>query len=470
MWFRGSFILVAALLVTPSRLSAAAISVFPLKNSTEAMIVVEGELLRDDSAQFRAKVSPFSKAIVVLRSDGGSLLAGIEIGRIIRLRNFITWVPSGVRCASACAAAWLGGSRRLMGKDALIGFHAAYRSRHGIPTESAPANAVLGAYLRDLGLSDRAIVYITSTSPLSMTWLSLSDAMQLGIEVSTFDPDRKSASPNTSPQRQLNVVSQLERRSAEFIATLYRITSGPNSEAIAALNRLYADPVLYFGKRMSRGEVIAHVQRFIARWPVRRYVPKNDTFVIDCDESLLTCTIKGQVQFDAQSSERNERSTGLATFEYSLRFRSLEQTPEITVEGGTVLERSKKALSFDSVSSGAARPFYQLDRTQSRVLALSNLYPDADCHPSQLYGRIVRRQFDNKIGSLVNGITVEVDDGRRTFVNVAVDLENLDMATRGWIVEGLQSLLKEGNRVVLGVKLCGAAGRVMIVDSIRRVQ
>jgi hypothetical protein len=86
-------------------------------------------------------------AVVLLESPGGSALAGIEIGRTIRLRNFLTWVPSGVRCASACAAAWLGGTKRLMGKSALVGFHAAYRVDQGRIAESAAANAVLALQL-----------------------------------------------------------------------------------------------------------------------------------------------------------------------------------------------------------------------------------------------------------------------------------------------------------------------------------
>jgi hypothetical protein len=111
-------------------------------------------------------------------------------------------------------------------------------------------------------------------------------------------------------------------------------------------------------------------------------------------------------------------------------------------------------------------PSYQLDGRQNRVLELSNLYPDTDCHPARLAGRVVQRTFD-KTGLIIQSVVVEETNGQRSLVNVDTDLENLDMASRGWVVRGFQTLLAEGNRVSLGVKLCGAAGRVIMVDSIR---
>ena len=55
---------------------------------------------------------------IVFNSDGGNLLAGIEIGKTIRLKSFATAVLDGLRCASACAFAWLGGSPRFMERGA----------------------------------------------------------------------------------------------------------------------------------------------------------------------------------------------------------------------------------------------------------------------------------------------------------------------------------------------------------------
>ena len=52
---------------------------------TSALVVIEGDLELTDIESFRSKVASLSKATVAFRSDGGSLLAGIRIGMLIRV-------------------------------------------------------------------------------------------------------------------------------------------------------------------------------------------------------------------------------------------------------------------------------------------------------------------------------------------------------------------------------------------------
>lgn len=116
---------------------AANISLAPLDNDpAHAVVLLEGPLVSSDDAAFRSHVGRLTKAIVTFDSDGGSLLAGIAIGKTIRLKSFVTAVIDGQRCASACALAWLGGSPRLMGTRAYIGFHAAYVDKAGRASET----------------------------------------------------------------------------------------------------------------------------------------------------------------------------------------------------------------------------------------------------------------------------------------------------------------------------------------------
>lgn len=86
-------------------------------------------------------------------------------GQAIHLKGFATLVPDGVQCASACALAWLGGIPRLMGETAKVGFHAVYTSNGGQPAISSAGNALVGAYLNQLGLPTSAVLYITSPPP-----------------------------------------------------------------------------------------------------------------------------------------------------------------------------------------------------------------------------------------------------------------------------------------------------------------
>src|SRR5215831_16624851 len=176
-------ILIALLFVSGPPAIAATITLTPQNGDTPAVVAVQGVLRDEDIGEFRFKVAKLSTAVVTLESDGGSLLAGIRIGEFIRLRGFVTVVPNGARCASACAIAWLGGAQRFMGEQSLIGFHAAYRKETTGASESGMGNAVLGAYLNSIGLSEAAVAYVTMAAPNSMTWLTLEEAAKYGIDV-----------------------------------------------------------------------------------------------------------------------------------------------------------------------------------------------------------------------------------------------------------------------------------------------
>src|SRR4051812_6687493 len=74
-------------------------------------------------------------------------------------------------------------------------WRAAYVTEGGQVRESGAGNAVVGAYLNQLGLSQNAIAYLTSPPPDSLQWLTPNDARQLGIEVEVYEP---SVAANTS--------------------------------------------------------------------------------------------------------------------------------------------------------------------------------------------------------------------------------------------------------------------------------
>jgi hypothetical protein len=323
--------------------NAATISVLPSKTPSEATIIVEGDLLPTDIDDFRTKISPYSKGMVVLHSRGGSALAGIEIGKIIRFRNFATWVPSGVLCASACAIAWLGGSPRAMGKKALVGFHAAYQIKSGRASETGVGNAVLGSYLGQLGLPDRAIIYLTKSGPNSMTWLTPKDARALGIDVAIFDPDHAVAK-KLAPAR-----PSLEVLTLQFLKEQYEHLSGSNFGMKTWAKSVYASQARYFGEVKTRQEIVAEIMMWLERWPKRTYRPRDKSIEIQCNHDALLCTAKGLLDFLAQSYARNEQSEGVATFEFTLSFANPHSKPRIVAEGGRTLQRHKQPI----IRSGA---------------------------------------------------------------------------------------------------------------------
>ena len=77
---------------------------------------------------------------------------------------------------------------RLISAEARIGFHAAYSRETG--RETGVGNALVGAYLNKIGLPYSAVIYITQAAPNSMTWLSIADAENQGVDVEPLGSGR----------------------------------------------------------------------------------------------------------------------------------------------------------------------------------------------------------------------------------------------------------------------------------------
>ena len=114
-------------------------------------------------------------------------------------------------------------------------------------------------------------------------------------------------------------------------------------------------------------------------------------------------------------------------------------------------------------------PSYRLDAQQRTVLEIWNLSPDMDCFRSELDGSVVAQEFYNR-GTIVTGFTVQPPRGTRQYVNVETKPNEWDRLTTGWVMQGLEQMTARGSRVRLMVKYCGAAGRVVYLEAIRRLQ
>lgn len=152
-----------------------------------AFVLIAGPIEAGDAEKFARATANVQKAIVVFSSPGGLLMEGLGIGADIKDRGYITAVAENTLCASACALAWLGGDRRLMTNTSKIGFHAAFVAIGEYKRESGVGNAIVGAYLNQLGLSLDAVRYITTPGPDEVQWLSVRDALRIGISVYSIE-------------------------------------------------------------------------------------------------------------------------------------------------------------------------------------------------------------------------------------------------------------------------------------------
>lgn len=226
--FRGirmRYIVAAGLMLFALPLRAAEIAREPGSDSIDVISII-GTFNEGDDATFRKLAATIDRAVVVLNSGGGNLQAGLEIGRAIRLRGFATAVPADALCASACALTWLAGSPRLLDDRSKLGFHAAYRLVNGQASEYGAANALVGAYLNQLGLNDKAVVYVTSAPPEGVEWLTANTAATVGIP---YEPISVKA-PEASDQGQ-----PLPHDPMSTTTAFYSALSAADGEAAAAL-------------------------------------------------------------------------------------------------------------------------------------------------------------------------------------------------------------------------------------------
>jgi hypothetical protein len=344
--FRHFFkiITIVMIVISPAQKICAA-EIEALKEDDLSVITLEGDLIEGDDKKFIDIALANPNALVVFHSNGGNLFSGIEIGKAIRLKGYTTLVPDEMRCASACALAWLGGRVRAMGTTAQVGFHAASNINDGKVTSAG--NALVGAYLSQLGLPSAAVVYITEPPPDSIRWLTAADAQQYGIDVKVLSlPDKQNAADapdkkKSAGKRRQQADSGLENRAIAAVEQIYRDMQNPNDRAMRTLSALYADEVLYFGKNVDRSQIIKDKENYLNRWPQRVYNLDNEQLYVSCLGK--SCTVNGMIDWVVVSRERNARANGTASFSYTIDLSAV--SPLIVAETSTVVKREASAGS-----------------------------------------------------------------------------------------------------------------------------
>lgn len=309
------------------------------RGTQRPQISINGELTPEDGDRFSTIAHRYQEAIVSLNSPGGSLLSGIQIGTVIRLRAFNTVVKNNSMCASACAYAWLAGVQRYAEANSKIGFHAAYIVDRGIAKETGVGNALLGSYLARIGLTDEAIAYFTSAQPDEINWLNGSVAKRIRLNVYDYASIQRSPPPQGGQVASQSQTSNtnLEQASRNFINKLLAHWSTDNDVALTFLSEALAPQVNFYGKITDKSAIVKEKTTAMKRWPMRVYVERPSSISIVCSKSNLTCTVSGVLDWDARNPEKNRVSAGVAQFEYQLDFST--GSAKIIAENSTVLER-----------------------------------------------------------------------------------------------------------------------------------
>lgn len=162
-------------------------------------ILATGEITEQSADQLRQflKTEPYAPKVLRLDSPGGSLLAGIQLGMLIRELEMET---EAIACASACLYAFLGGTARsLVGSESRLGIHRFYD-----PEQNDPASIYTGEdldstqrlmaallyYTIYMGVDPGLIALSSDAGPEQMRWLTPREARDLKVlfDAKKWDP------------------------------------------------------------------------------------------------------------------------------------------------------------------------------------------------------------------------------------------------------------------------------------------
>ncbi|ACL59797.1 hypothetical protein [Methylobacterium nodulans] len=121
--------------------------------------------------------------------------------------------------------------------------------------------------------------------------------------------------------------------------------SQPNGVSLGATPRFYAERVVFHGRTMSLGAVLAEKRRFFARWPERRYRARPDSIRTACNAGVATCQVDSTVDFVAANPDRGARSQGTVAVRLGVSFAA--GRPMIVSETSRVLSRERVASRID---------------------------------------------------------------------------------------------------------------------------
>jgi hypothetical protein len=196
--------LAAGLMLTSAHAQAA--DIVDSRDSVEGYehsIRINGKLMPGDEVVFRtiALEIPLTSRVEVIMTSGGGAITALEIGRIIRQRGWTTRAVN--QCNSMCAYIWLAGNKRVIYPGAVMGFHAiAEDCGSGVCQRvSGFGNALLGAYLNELGFGEKAIQLFTKATLAETTWMTPAMFTQYGIKCEIYGMMGKSEPPPAQPAK-----------------------------------------------------------------------------------------------------------------------------------------------------------------------------------------------------------------------------------------------------------------------------
>ena len=155
-------------------------------------LLATGEIVAGDATRFKDELkntpfAPHGVPIVLLDSPGGSVSEALAMSEILDSNPAHTVIPSGAKCASACASIlFIAGTFRTMETSAAFGQHSC--SVSGIPVQSC--NDDLAKHAVRHGVAYGAVAaFVTYVPPEEIVWFNREDVDCWGISRYPFSEE-----------------------------------------------------------------------------------------------------------------------------------------------------------------------------------------------------------------------------------------------------------------------------------------
>lgn len=145
------------------------------------------------------------------------------------------------------------------------------------------------------------------------------------------------AAANPSPNSADDPATAELRDSAETtVKDFFAAWSNPSDPEGLGVGRYYGESISFFGKQVSLNDLMQFTKMpFAKRWPVRSYVPDQNSFRTTCQSETRSCTVVGTLRYDVTGADADKHASG------SARFSLLLDDGRIVGEGGRVLHRDR---------------------------------------------------------------------------------------------------------------------------------
>lgn len=298
------------------------------------VIVLDGEIDFRTPLAFRRALTANPQAhTIVLNSGGGSVQAGLLLAEEVYDRGMTTVILPDFQCLSACSFVFFAGHARIT--EGKLGVHQMSGS-DDIEAAQLNLSDVLET-LAKYGVSQEVITRMLRTKAEDMYIFSPQEVASLGItragNTSAQTAPTITQKPALPPLQPSS--DQAEAQAKAFVLGLILSGSLPANDLLQLSEDAYADSVQFYGKQITRQEVLDDKRQYAERWPVRVSSARPNTIKTSCNAA--TCRVTGIYDWQVSNPSTKKRLSGVASFDYTVDMRGSGY--RVIAEEGNVIER-----------------------------------------------------------------------------------------------------------------------------------